>query len=73
MRRNKKIKPINRHEAPAIHTACAARADAGRRLRTVIDDLTISCYTGTIRVLNEQRKKQEQIDALNAMRDANNE
>lgn len=62
-----KRKPLNRHEAPGIHTVAEGRKAAGRRPRTVIDDLTISCYTGTIRVLNERRKKQEQLDRLRAL------
>ena len=73
MRRNKKTKPLNRHEAPGIHTVAENRKAAGRQPRTIIDDLTSSCYQGMVRHLGERRKKQDQLDALNAMREANNE
>lgn len=68
-----KRKPLNRHEAPGIHTVAEGRKAAGRRLRTVIDDLTATCYTGMVRHLNERLAKQSQIDALIAMRETNNE
>lgn len=69
----KKTKPIERHETRALHAAYAGRVAAERRLSTVIDDLTASCYSGTIRLLNERLRKQDQLDALNAMREADNE
>ena len=68
--RKPKPKPIEPHQARALHAAAAGRAAAGRRPRTVIDDLTSSCYQGMIRHLGERQKKQEQIDRLRALTSA---